>query len=92
MERSVNKLLDVIDNLDYSQEYQVIYTISIVKTKLNRSKCLYEEMKMINLNIDQDIFDSFEEEHRIPLMDSILSNLKIIQDRCKVNNRIQDRP
>ena len=92
MERSVDKLLDIIDNLDYSQEYQVIYTISIIKTKLNRSKCLYEEMKIINLNIDQEIFNSFEEEHRMPLMDSILSSLKIIEDRCKVNNRIHDRP
>lgn len=32
MERSINKSLDTIDNLNFSQEYQVINTIEIVKT------------------------------------------------------------
>lgn len=42
MERSVNKFLDAIDHLDFSQEYQVAYTISMVETRLTTSKRLYE--------------------------------------------------
>ena len=38
MERSVNKFLDAIDHLDFSQEYQVAYIISVVKTRLTTSK------------------------------------------------------
>ena len=38
MERFVNKFVDAIDHLDFSREYQVAYTISIVKTRLNTSK------------------------------------------------------
>ena len=48
MERFVNKFLDAIDHLDFCQGYQVAYTISIIKTRLNTSKCFYEEMKRIN--------------------------------------------
>ena len=36
-------------------------------------------MKRIN---DPEIFDSFEEENKIALIESILSRLEIIQDRC----------
>lgn len=61
MKRLVNKFLDVIDNLDFSQEFQVIYTISIVKTWLITNKRLYEEMKTTNFNNDHKLFDSFEE-------------------------------
>lgn len=32
MERSLNKFLVTINNLDSSQEYQVIYIVSIIKT------------------------------------------------------------
>ena len=42
MERSVNKFLDAIDHLDFCQEYQVAYTISMVETRLTTSKRLYE--------------------------------------------------
>ena len=84
MERSINKFLDAIDHLDFSQEYQVAYTISVVKTRLTANN---EEIKGIN---DLEIFDSFEEENRIALIELILSTLKIIQDRCKANNRTQN--
>ena len=39
-------------------------------------------MKRINLNNDQEIFDSFKEENIIALMESILISLEIISDRC----------
>lgn len=42
MERSVNKFLDAIDHLDFCQEYQVAYTISLIKTRLTANKRLYE--------------------------------------------------
>ena len=92
MERFVNKFLDAVGNLAFNQEYQFIYTISIIKIRLHICKCLYKEMKTINLNNDQEIFDSFEEENRIALMESILSSLEIIQDRCKTNSRTKDWP
>lgn len=47
---------------------------------------------MTNFNNDHKLFDSFEEENRIVLMESILYSLEIIQDKCKANNRIYDRP
>lgn len=65
MERSVNKSLDTIDNLNFSQKYQVINTIEIVKTRLIISKHLYKEMKMINIEDNNEIFDIFEEDNRI---------------------------
>ena len=68
MERSVNKSLDTIDNLNFSQEYQVINTIEIVKTRLIISKHLYKEMKMINIEDNNEIFDIFEEDNRISLI------------------------
>ena len=77
IERYVNKFLDAIDHLDFIQEYQVAY---------KNKQGLYEEMKN-----DPDKFDSFEEENRIQLIESILSSLEIIQDRCKANNRTQNR-
>ena len=92
MERSINKFLDLIDNLDFRQEYQIIYIISVVKTRLNASKRLYEEMKRININNDQEVFDSFEEENRMALMESILSSLEIIQDGRRTNNITQNQP
>lgn len=92
MERFVNKFLDAVGNLAFNEEYQFIYTISIIKTRLHISKCLYKEMKRINLNNDQEIFDYFEEENRIALMEFILSSLEIIQDRWKANNKIRDHP
>ena len=88
MERSVNKFLDAIDHLDFSQEYQVAYTISVAKTRLTTSKHLYEEIKGIN---DLEIFNSFKEENKIALIELILSTLEIIQDKCKANNRTQNR-
>lgn len=68
MERSINKFLDTIDNLDFSQEYQVINTIEIVKTQLFISKRLYKEMKRINIEDNNEIFDIFEEDNRIALI------------------------
>lgn len=68
MERSINKFLDTIDNLDFSQEYQVINTIEIVKTRLFISKHLYKEMKRINIEDNNEIFDIFEEDNRIALI------------------------
>ena len=88
MENFVNKFLDAIDHLDFCQEYQVAYTISLIKTRLTACKRLYEEIKGIN---DPEIFDSFEEENRIALIESILTTLEIIQDKCKANNRTQNR-
>ena len=86
MERSINKFLDAIDHLDFCQEYQVAHTISLIKTRLTANKRLYEEIKEIN---DPEIFDSFEEENMITLIESILITLEIIQDWCKTNNRTQ---
>ena len=88
MERSVNKFLYAIDHLDFCQEYQVAYTISVVKTRLTTNKHLYEEIKRIN---HPEIFDSFEEENRIALIELILSTLEIIEDKCKADNRTQNR-
>ena len=48
MERSVNKFLYAIDHLDFCQEYQVAYTVSLIKTRLTANKRLYEEIKEIN--------------------------------------------
>ena len=92
MERSVDEFLDAIDNLDFSQEYPVIYTISILKARLVMNKCSYEEMKRINLEDNGEIFYSFEEENRITLKEYILTSLEIIQDRCKTNSRTKDWP
>ena len=58
---------------------------------MNASKRLYKEMKRININ-NQEVFDSFEEENKIALMESILYSLEIIQDWRKTNNRTQNRP
>lgn len=49
-------------------------------------------MKRINLNNDQEMFDSFEEENMIALMESIFTSLEIIQERCRTNNRTQNHP
>lgn len=64
MERSINKFLDTIDNLDFRQEYQVINTTEIVNTRLFISKHLYKEMERIN----NEIFDIIEEDNRIALI------------------------
>lgn len=50
-------------------------------------------MIRINIEDDNELFDTFEEENRIALTESILSNLEVVQDsRCKTNGRTQDRP
>ena len=71
IERSIDKLLDAIDNLDFSQEYQVIYTTEIVKTQFIASKRLYKDIKRINFQDNNEIYETFEEENRIALMESI---------------------
>lgn len=57
MERSVNRSLDAVENLDFCQEYRVIDTIRIVNTQLIASKCLYENMKRINIECNNQIFE-----------------------------------
>lgn len=49
-------------------------------------------MIIINIEDENELFDTFEEENRIALTESILSNLEVVQDRCKTNGRTQDRP
>lgn len=68
--------MDAIDNLDFSQEYQVIYTSFIVKALLIARKHWYGGMKWINFEENKEIFDTFEEENRIVLMESILTVLQ----------------
>lgn len=75
MKKSVNKFIDTIDNLDFSQEYQVIDTIDIIKTQLIASKCLYKDERK-NIDDNNEIFNTFEEESKIGLTESILTNLK----------------
>lgn len=57
---------------------------------LRKAICLYENMIRINIEDDNELFDTFEEENRIVLIESILSNLEVVQDRCKTNGRTQD--
>lgn len=57
MERSVNISPDAVENLDFCQEYRVIDTIRIVNTRLIASKCLYENMKRINIECNNEIFE-----------------------------------
>lgn len=59
---------------------------------LRKAIRLYENMIRINIEDDNELFDTFEEENRIALTESILSNLEVVQDRCKTNGRTQDRP
>lgn len=47
-------------------------------------------MKRINLEDNKEIFDSFDEENNIILTEFILTSIKIIQDKCRYNNRTQD--
>lgn len=49
-------------------------------------------MKRINLKDNQEIYNFFLEENKIALMESILTSLEVIQDRCKTNNRTQNHP
>lgn len=80
MERSVAKFIDAIENLDFSKEYQVIYTMKIVKTRLIARKHFYRDMERINFEDNNEIHDTFKEENIIVLIESILTGLKIIQD------------
>lgn len=66
--------------------------ISIIKARLVMNKCLYEEMKRINLEDNGEIFYSFEEENMITLKECILTSLEIIEDRCKTNSKTKDWP
>lgn len=59
---------------------------------LRKAIRLSENMIRINIEDDNELFDTFEEENRIALTESILSNLEVVQDRCKTNGRTQDRP
>lgn len=59
---------------------------------LRKAILLSENMIRINIEDDNELFDTFEEENRIALTESILSNLEVVQDRCKTNGRTQDRP
>lgn len=59
MERSINKFLDTVNNLEFSQEQQVTNTTQTVKTLLIASKQLYKDMKRIKFKDNKKIFDIF---------------------------------
>ena len=80
MERSVAKFLDSIDNLDFSKEYKVIYTMKFFKTRLIARKQLQRDMERINFEDNNEIYDTFKEENITVLIESISTGLKIIQD------------
>ena len=45
--------------------------MEIVKTQLIASKRLYKDIKRINFQDNNEIYETFEEENRIALMESI---------------------
>ena len=66
--------------------------MEIVKTWLIASKRLYKDIKKINFEDNNEIHDTFKEENIIVLIESILTSLEIIQDRCKIYNKTLNRP